>query len=149
MIFHYVLISFYSGQHWLWHQDDHPEEHGKTQKELFWSSSDKNLHSDEKGLLPQVPDLWHLSASHQEERPWSNHVSQKVTVLCVQRERRGHDWAHGLVVIRPLVWQPSLWNSVTDDYIGDNLWFAAELLQCVVWRLIMHKFASAACIIFI
>ena len=99
MILHYVLISLHSGQHWLQHQDGHSEGHRTAHKELFWSSPDESLQPDEKGLLPQVPPLWHLSGSHPEERPGGHHVSQKVTLLCVQRQGRGHKRTFGLVVI--------------------------------------------------
>lgn len=99
IVFNSFLMSFHSGQHWLQHQAGHPEEHSTAHKELFRRSPDESLQPDEKGLLPQVPPLWHLSAYHQEERPRGHHVSQKVTLLRVQRARRGHDWTFGLVTL--------------------------------------------------
>lgn len=96
-VVHYALVSLHSGQHWLQHQDGNPEDHSTAHKELFWRSPDESLQPDEKGFLPQVPPLWHLSACHQEERPGGHHVSQKVTLLCLQREGRGHHWTLGLV----------------------------------------------------
>lgn len=90
------------GQHWLQHQGDHPEELSPAHLELLWSSPAAGLQPDEKGLVPQVPPLWHLSAPHPEERPQGHHVPQKVTFLRFQRERRGHERTLGLVTLPTL-----------------------------------------------
>lgn len=93
-----TLLSSTSGQHRLQHQDGHPEEHSTAHKELLWSGPDESPRPDEKGLLPPVLALRHLSAPHQEEGPRGPHESQEVTVLRVQRQRRGHQRSFGLVV---------------------------------------------------
>lgn len=100
-VLHPFLFFYPSGQHRLQHQDGHQEELGPAHHKLFWSSTAAGLQPDEKGLVPQVPPLWHLSASHPEERPGSHHVPQKVTLLCLQRERRGQDRALSLVKATP------------------------------------------------
>lgn len=86
-----------AGQHRLQHQNVHREGHGPSDEDLLRSGSTESLQPDEKGLLPSIPPLWHLSAPHQAERPRDYHVPQEVTLLCVQWPGRGLEQSLGLV----------------------------------------------------
>lgn len=124
------------GQHWLQHQGDHPEELSPAHLELLWSSPAAGLQPDEKGLIPQVPPLWHLSAPHPEERPRGHHVPQKVTFLRFQRERRGHERTLGLVTL-PTLCQAA--GSTPGDFhsYSWNAKYVANMLQ--KWKKKKHS----------